>query len=245
MEKTTTPRPDCHDAHHRARRLVGQHGEIRPDRTTGAIRTPIFTSNSYRLPRDPDDDDSTDPDFLIYGREAAQPSRTPGEARALRARRGRGGLRKRHGCGPCNVLHAPESGRPRHRVQRPLHGTWDLFNSLLPKKNGIEVDFVDITDLDAVRKAVRPDTALIHTEAITNPPSRSRTSQVWRRPPTIPGRCSPWIRPSPLAKPPEVATPLRASALERVGRRRTRGGRREGVVGHGRRRRGARGAGRP
>ena len=65
-----TRRPDRHDATtvHDASWAV--HGGNRPDRTTGAIRTPIITSNSYRLPRDPDDIDSTDPDFLIYGREA-------------------------------------------------------------------------------------------------------------------------------------------------------------------------------
>jgi methionine-gamma-lyase len=49
---------------------------------------------------------------------------------------------------------------------------WGLFDSLLPTKMGIEVDFVDITDLDAVRDAVRPHTRLIHTEVIANPDVR-------------------------------------------------------------------------
>ena len=47
--------------------------------------------------------------------------------------------------------------------------THGLFSSLLPAKLGIEVDLVDITDLDAVRAAVRPNTRLIHTEVIANP----------------------------------------------------------------------------
>jgi O-acetylhomoserine/O-acetylserine sulfhydrylase-like pyridoxal-dependent enzyme len=50
--------------------------------------------------------------------------------------------------------------------------TWGLFESLLPAKLGIEVDFVDITDLEAVRAAVRPNTRLIHTEVIANPDLR-------------------------------------------------------------------------
>jgi methionine-gamma-lyase len=49
---------------------------------------------------------------------------------------------------------------------------WGLFDTLLPTKLGIEVDFVDITDLDAVRRAVRPTTRLIHTEVIANPDLR-------------------------------------------------------------------------
>ena len=43
---------------------------------------------------------------------------------------------------------------------------------MFPTKLGIEVDFVDITDLDAVRAAVRPNTRLVHTEVIANPDLR-------------------------------------------------------------------------
>ena len=50
--------------------------------------------------------------------------------------------------------------------------TFGLFSSLLPAKLGIHVDLVDITDLDAVRAAVRPTTRLIHTEVIANPDLR-------------------------------------------------------------------------
>jgi len=42
-----------------------------------------------------------------------------------------------------------------------------LFNYI--KKFGIEVTFVDITRLDEVRKAIRPNTRLIYTETMTNP----------------------------------------------------------------------------
>ena len=65
-----TTRPDRHDATTLHETSWSVHGGNRPDRTTGAIRTPIIASNSYHLPRDPDDIDDTDPDFLIYGREA-------------------------------------------------------------------------------------------------------------------------------------------------------------------------------
>ena len=50
--------------------------------------------------------------------------------------------------------------------------TWRLFTELLPAKYGIEATFVDTSDLDAVRSALRPNTRLIHTEVIANPTTR-------------------------------------------------------------------------
>jgi len=47
-------------------------------------------------------------------------------------------------------------------------GTYAFFNNYLPKFN-IDVTFVDITDLDAVKKAVRKNTRVIYTETVTNP----------------------------------------------------------------------------
>jgi methionine-gamma-lyase len=47
-------------------------------------------------------------------------------------------------------------------------GTYAFMNNYLPKFN-ITTTFVDITDLDAVRKAITPQTKIIYTEAMTNP----------------------------------------------------------------------------
>ena len=65
-----TRRPDRDDATTVRDASWAVHGGNRPDRTTGAIRTPIITSNSYRLPRDPDDIDATDP---VLGTELLEP----------------------------------------------------------------------------------------------------------------------------------------------------------------------------
>ena len=46
-------------------------------------------------------------------------------------------------------------------VDRMLRHVWSRF--------GIEVDFVDTTDLEALRSAVRPETKLIHVETPSNP----------------------------------------------------------------------------
>lgn len=47
-------------------------------------------------------------------------------------------------------------------------GTFAFLKNYLPKFN-IEVTFVDITDLERVTGAIRPETKLIYTESITNP----------------------------------------------------------------------------
>lgn len=47
-------------------------------------------------------------------------------------------------------------------------GTFAFMKNWLPKYN-IDVTFVDINDLDAVKAAMRPNTKLVYTETMTNP----------------------------------------------------------------------------
>lgn len=47
-------------------------------------------------------------------------------------------------------------------------GTYAFLKNYLPKFN-IDVTFVDITDLKAVEKAIRPNTKMVYTETMTNP----------------------------------------------------------------------------
>lgn len=47
-------------------------------------------------------------------------------------------------------------------------GTFAFLKNYLPKFN-IDVTFVDITDLEAVKAAIRPNTRIIYTESVTNP----------------------------------------------------------------------------
>src|SRR5580693_5678320 len=47
-------------------------------------------------------------------------------------------------------------------------GTYSLLRNVLGRF-GVETDFVDITDLDAVRAAIRPATRIIYAETIANP----------------------------------------------------------------------------
>jgi cystathionine beta-lyase/cystathionine gamma-synthase len=47
-------------------------------------------------------------------------------------------------------------------------GTYSLLRTVL-SRFGVETDFVDITDLDAVRAAMRPTTRIVYAETIANP----------------------------------------------------------------------------
>ncbi|MCA9757629.1 MAG: aminotransferase class I/II-fold pyridoxal phosphate-dependent enzyme [Candidatus Eisenbacteria bacterium] len=48
-------------------------------------------------------------------------------------------------------------------------GSFALFHDFLPDRMGIDVTFVDIDDLDAVRRAVTPKTKMIYCETLSNP----------------------------------------------------------------------------
>lgn len=47
-------------------------------------------------------------------------------------------------------------------------GTYALLKNIFPKR-GIDVDFVEITDLELVEKAIKPNTKVIYTETLSNP----------------------------------------------------------------------------
>lgn len=47
-------------------------------------------------------------------------------------------------------------------------GTYALFKNILPRR-GIEVSFVDGGDLDAIERAIRPETRVLFTETLSNP----------------------------------------------------------------------------
>ncbi|MBU4215064.1 MAG: aminotransferase class V-fold PLP-dependent enzyme, partial [Actinobacteria bacterium] len=50
--------------------------------------------------------------------------------------------------------------------------TYRLYSELLPAKYGIEATFVDATDVDAVRAAIRPTTRIVQVEAVANPTTK-------------------------------------------------------------------------
>jgi cystathionine beta-lyase/cystathionine gamma-synthase len=149
------------------------HGGNRTDDTTGAIRSPIVMANSYRLPPDPTAVDDSDPDVLVYTRESGA-NQLGLQAKLARMEHGEATAVFGTGMAALHAAFFTLLNPGDHAIVSNVvyMRVWGLFDSVFPAKLGIEVDFVDITDLDAVRAAVRPNTRLIHTEAIANPDLR-------------------------------------------------------------------------
>jgi methionine-gamma-lyase len=68
----------------------------------------------------------------------------------------------------CAVLQLVNSGDHIISSRTTYGGTFAFFKNYLPKFN-IDVTFVDITDLEAVKNAITPKTRIIYTESVTNP----------------------------------------------------------------------------
>jgi methionine-gamma-lyase len=68
----------------------------------------------------------------------------------------------------CAILQICNSGDHIVCSMTTYGGTFAFLYNYVKKFN-IEVSFVDITDLDAVKKAIRPNTRMIYTETMTNP----------------------------------------------------------------------------
>lgn len=68
----------------------------------------------------------------------------------------------------CSLLQLCNSGDHIVTSVTTYGGTYAFLKNWLPKYN-IEVSFVDITNLDQVKAAMRPNTKVIYTETVTNP----------------------------------------------------------------------------
>jgi methionine-gamma-lyase len=166
-------RPDKYDCGTLAEATWAVHGGNRPDVTTGAIRTPIVMANSYRLPEDPATLPDDDPDVLVYTRESGA-NQLGLETKLAALEHSQAAAVFATGMAALHATFFTLLNPGDHAVVSNVvyMRTFGLFDSLLPAKLGIEATFVDITDLDAVRSAVRPNTRLIHTELIANPDLR-------------------------------------------------------------------------
>jgi methionine-gamma-lyase len=68
----------------------------------------------------------------------------------------------------CAILQLVNSGDHIISSRTTYGGTFAFLKNYLPKFN-IDVTFVDITNLEAVKAAIRPSTKIIYTESVTNP----------------------------------------------------------------------------
>ena len=166
-------RPDKKNLSTLSAATLAVHGGNVVDTTTGAIRTPLVMANSYLLPDDPSTMDWSSPDGLVY-------TRNQGHNQVCLEKK----LAALEGCEAAAVfatgvaaLHSIffaflKSGDHVIVSDVTYEAVWRLFAELLPERYGIEASFVDMGDLEAVRRAIRPNTKLFHTETIANPTTK-------------------------------------------------------------------------
>lgn len=143
------------------------------DTGSGAIRTPIVMANSYALPDDPSNVSWSGTDIPLYTRNSGA-NQIALQDKLAALEEAEDAVALASGVAALHAVFFTYLSSGDHIVVADVtyEATWRLFTELLPQKFGIEATFVDATDHDAVRAAMRPTTRLVHVEAIANPTTK-------------------------------------------------------------------------
>ncbi len=168
-----TQRPDKHDPTSLAFATQAVHAGNAIDTGSGAIRTPIVMANSYALPDDPSSISWSGTDIPLYTRNSGANQLALQQKLAV-LEGGEDAVVLASGVAALHAVFFTHLRSGDHVVVADItyEAVFRLFRELLPERYGIEATFVDTTDLDAVRSAMRPETKLVHLEAIANPTTR-------------------------------------------------------------------------
>ena len=133
------------------------------DAATGAVATPIHLSTTFQR-----DADGGYPHGYSYGR-SANPTRHALEEGLAALEGGDDAAAFGSGLAACSaILHALAPGDHVIAPTDVYHGMTKLLREIFIRW-GLEVSFVDMTDLDGIRQAVRPATKLFWVETPSNP----------------------------------------------------------------------------
>ncbi|NYD65815.1 trans-sulfuration enzyme family protein [Agromyces atrinae] len=143
------------------------------DKGSGAIRTPIIMANSYALPDDPSTMSWSGTDEPLYTRNSGA-NQIALQKKLATLERGDDAVVLGSGVAALHAVFFTHLRSGDHVVVSDVsyEAIYRLFAELLPQKYGIEATFVDTSDLAAVRTAIRPETKLVHIEAIANPTTK-------------------------------------------------------------------------
>ena len=140
------------------------------DEETGAVRRPLHMANSYKLPDDLSKVNYSSTDLLMYSRNG-NPNQHWLEEKIAALHDADDAIVLASGVAALHALFWTllKSG---DRVIYPkvsYMAVYRLFHELFNKKFGVETVMVDMTDIDAVKKAITPGTRLVHIETPDNP----------------------------------------------------------------------------
>ena len=138
------------------------HAGQRPDPTTGAVMTPVYLTSTYVQ------DGPGEHKGFEYSR-TRNPTRDALQACLAALEGGAHGLCFASGLAAQDaVFHLLSAGDHVILSDDLYGGTFRLADKVF-KRSGIELSFVDLTDLKAVEAAIRPNTKLLWAETPTNP----------------------------------------------------------------------------
>lgn len=140
------------------------------DAETGAVRRPLHMANSYKLPDDLSRVNYSSTDLLMYARNGNANQHWL-EDKIAALHNADDAIVLASGVGALHALFWTllKTG---DRVIYPkvsYMAVYRMFHELFNNKFGVETVMVDMTDLDAVRKAITPGTRLVHIETPDNP----------------------------------------------------------------------------
>ncbi len=165
--------PDKHQESSLGEYSLAVHGGNDASAGGGAVRTPIVMANSYALPDDPSTMSWSGTEVPLYTRNSG--INQLGLQRKLAALdHAEDAVALASGVAALHAVFFTLLRTGDHVVvsDQSYEAIHKLFAELLPHKYGIQATFVDTSDLDAVRAAIRPETRIIHTEVIANPTTR-------------------------------------------------------------------------
>jgi cystathionine beta-lyase/cystathionine gamma-synthase len=143
------------------------HAGVSPEPVTGAIMTPIFQTSTSVQPAVAEPKRG----HYDYGR-TANPTREALEGSIAALESGTRGVAFASGLATIEaVVKRLSAGDHVVSEENTYGGTTRMFNRVLSRL-GIEFTYVDTRDTDAIAKAIRDETKLIHVETPTNPMMR-------------------------------------------------------------------------
>jgi cystathionine gamma-lyase/cystathionine beta-lyase/cystathionine gamma-lyase/homocysteine desulfhydrase len=138
------------------------HAGQEPEPETGAVTVPIFQTSTYVQP------ELGRHKGYEYAR-TKNPTRSAVEANLAALERGKHGFCFASGMSATDtVFRLLSSGDHVIAGENMYGGSYRLFSKVLTRY-GLEFSYVDTANLDAVRKAIRPNTKLVFLETPTNP----------------------------------------------------------------------------
>lgn len=138
------------------------HAGIEPDPTTGSLMTPIHLTSTYLQ------EELGKNKGYVYSR-AANPTRTVLEKNIAALENGKEGLAFASGmAAETAVFHLLKAGDHCVLSRNVYGGTYRLARLVL-EDFGLQFDFIDTTDIAAVKSALKPNTRMVFVETPTNP----------------------------------------------------------------------------